>query len=99
MNHFNALEEGLDNRGALDCTEKMNGKIDKINEEIAKAENLQNEAMEHGRRLQLIIEICSKNRTQNELWIHVCSLQITSSLTFTIELELFGYQFQESYCL
>ena len=82
MNHFNALEEGLDNRGALDCTEKMNGKIDKINEEIAKAENLQNEAMEHGRRLQLIIEVCSKNRTQNELWIHVKKISNFPLLTF-----------------
>jgi len=71
LSHFNALEEGLDNRGALDCTERIAGKIEKINEEIVKAENLQNEAMEQGRRLQLIIDVCRKNRTQNELWIHV----------------------------
>jgi len=78
LKHFHSLIDRLDGRGANDCTEKMEARMIKVNQDIVKAETLQHESMEHGRRLQLIIEICSKNRTQNELWIHNLNYLVTN---------------------
>lgn len=66
-----SLGEGLDARGANDITERTSVRITKLQEDIAKAEEQQKEVMQHGERLQMIIDVCNKNKTQNELYIHV----------------------------
>lgn len=71
LKHFMSLGEGLDARGANDITEKTSVRITKLQEDLIKAEDQQKEVASHGERLQMIIDVCNKNKTQNELYIHV----------------------------
>jgi len=72
------VEINLSRTGAVDYSEKFNVRSEEVNNQITKAEQMKDTAINQKSRLESIIKICLKNKKEDELYIRSLNYLLTN---------------------